>query len=278
MILMKKQKATTKNNEDWFLETSVTRNLFFGHSLQKNDIRAHLNDAKSWSSQYVRMEYKRSVVKTLIDMYYVALEEDTPSDVIKWFSQSYKIREAKTVLSAIGELANQEDVRNNKEKFLVQLQMLIESAHRHLDNLVEFVRNETGCPLAKASISKSYKTFLDEIECRTLCHVESLWRKSKGRLKRLTSDDAKQTYQNNKGFMKYLEIVEIAVGDPNAPKTKVNCKRVGDFIIALEMPKDYRMLTTDRAFEAICNILNQNVFRLRSLSELRQDRAQQNSA
>lgn len=122
-------------------------------------------------------------MKTLIDMYNVAVEEDTPSDVIKFFSQSYRIREAKTVLSAIGELVNQSDIRNNKEKFLIQLQMLIESTERHLDNLVDFVKNETDCPLAKASTSKGYETFLDEIDCKTLCKVESLWRKSKGKLK-----------------------------------------------------------------------------------------------
>jgi hypothetical protein len=211
-------------------------------------------------------------------MYHVALEEDTPSDVIKFFSQSYKIREAKTVLSAVGELVNESDIGNHKQKFLIKLRMLIESAQRHFDNLVSFVDNKPDCPLAKASTSNGYNTFLDEIECKTECKIDSLWRKSKGRLKRLTSQEAQRDHAANDGFTKNLKIVESAISDPTAPKTIANCKRVGDFVIALEMSKHHRMLTTDKAFEAICDILNLDVVRLRSLSELRKERVAQTTS
>ncbi len=259
-------------SKDWFLETSVPRNLFFGHSLQREDVKKHLGRAKCWSSHYVRMEYKRSVVKTLIDLYHVALEEDSPSDALTFFSQSYKIREAKTVLSAVGELAKEPDILNNKEKFLIKLQMLIASAERHLDNVVEFVKNETDCPLAKASTSKNYKTFLDEISCRTNCDVDSLWHKSKPQIRQLTSVEARADHGSNDGFTKHLQVVESAIDNPSAPKSILNCKKVGDFVIALEMPRGLRMLTTDRAFEAICAVLKKDFVRLRSLSELRRER------
>ena len=119
--------SPTTKSKDWFLETSVPRNLLFGHSLQKADIREHFDQGgKKWSSHYVRMEYKRSVVQTLIDIYNVALEEDTPGDVMKYFSQTFSPREAKTVLSAIGELANEPDVFQNKQKFLIKLEMYID--------------------------------------------------------------------------------------------------------------------------------------------------------
>lgn len=276
ILMTKKQKPS--NSKDWFLETSVPRNLFFGHSLQKTNIKTHLGQTKRWSSHYVRMEYKRSVVQTLIDVYNVALEEDTPDDVMKYFAQTFSPREAKTVLSAVGELANQPDVLNNKQKFLIQLQMLIESTQRHFDNLVELVKNETQCPLARASTANGYEVFKEEIKCRTSCTVESLWSKSKSKLKKLTSEDAKRTHRRNDGFIEPLETVEIAIDDPTAPKTVTNCKKVGDFVIALEMPKNHRMLTTDKAFEAICAILNQDLVRLPSLSQLRKERAEQLSA
>jgi hypothetical protein len=271
--MTKKQNPT--KSKDWFLETSVPRNLLFGHPLQKTDIKTHLGETKSWSSHYVRMEYKRSVVQALINIYYVALEEETPGDAMKYFSQTFKPREAKTVLSAIGELSNEPDVLNNKQKFLLQLQMYIESAQRHFDNLIELVKNETDCPLARASTTNGYEVFRAEIKCRTLCKVESLWRKSKGKLKKLISDEAKRAYCANIGFIQPLEIIKNAIDAPTAPKTQTNCKKVGDFVIALEMPKSCRMLTTDKAFEAICGILNQDVVRLRSLSELRKERREQ---
>lgn len=155
--------------------------------------------------------------------------------------------------------------------------MFIESTQRHFDNLVELVKNETDCPLARASTTNGYEVFKDEIKCRTLCKVESLWRKSKSKLKKLTSDEAKRTHRRNAGFIEPLETVENAIDDPTAPKSETNCKKVGDFVIALEMPKSHRMLTTDKAFEAICGILNQDVVRLRSLSELRKERSGQPS-
>lgn len=98
-----------------------------------------------------------------------------------------------------------------------------------------------------------------------------------GEAKNLTSNEVQQTHVKNEGFIGPLKIVESAIDDPTAPKTKLNCKRVGDFVIALEMPKGYRMLTTDKAFEAICAILNQDMVRLRSLADLRKERARQAS-
>lgn len=261
-------------DKDRFLETSVPRKLLFGHSLLKEEIRNHLKGARSWSSFYVLMEYKRSIVKILIDLYFVALEEDTPSDAIHYFSEGFKTRENKLVLSAIAEFLKEPDIANDKEKFLIKLETWIAAALEHFDALIEgYVENKTKCPLAKASIKESYEKFLEEIDCKARCAVEKLWQASRDQLKRLISEGTKEDYKKNRGFTKPLPLIESAIGDPTAPKTKSNCMDAGDFVIALEMPKHLRMLTFDTAFKSICGILGKEVVVLPSLAALRKAKA-----
>ena len=144
-----------KASKDWFLETSVPRNLLFGHTLLKQQIRNYLKERRCYSSFYVLMEYKRSVIRTLIDLYFVAREEDTPRDAIKFFSQGpkgFKPRESKLVLDAIAEFVNEPDILDDKDKFLIKLKMWITSALIHFDEIVYgYVDNKTKCPLARAS-------------------------------------------------------------------------------------------------------------------------------
>lgn len=266
-------KAFDRTRNGWFLETSVPRKLLFGHTQIKREIKHQLDQKKSWSSQYVKMEYKRSVVKTLVDIYYVTCEEDTPSDVMNYFAESFKIREVKLVLSAIAALTNEPDIVNNKEKFLVKLQTLIASAEVHLDNIVEgYIADHTGCPLAKASTKEGYQRFLQEIDCKTDCVVERFWKHEKGHLKKLTSPETKEAHKKNSGFMKPMELLEASIKNASSSKTKLKCMRVGDFVIGLEMPKYLHMLTFDRAFEGICNSLGKNVFVLPSLSKIKASR------
>jgi hypothetical protein len=153
--------------------------------------------------------------------------------------------------------------------------MLIALAEQYLDDLVEdYVVSETGCPLAKASTKESYEKFLDEIGCKTECRVERLWRKNRGNLKRLTGEQSMQPpHSRNDGFTKPLELIAQAIADPSRPKSKQNCMKSGDFVIALEMPKQFCMLTFDRAFESICKIIGKEVYRFPALRSLINERA-----
>lgn len=261
-------------NKKLFLETSVPRKRLFGHSLSRKQIDDFIGESKCWSSQYVRMEFKRSVVQNLILVYNVAQEEDTPADTLNVISETFSNRLPKLLLSALSTLANEPDLISNKQKFLFKLQTLIELAEQYLDDLVEdYVNNETGCPLARASTKESYEKFLDEIDCKADCRVERLWRRSKDNLKRLTGVQSTQRpHSLNRGFTTPLPLITQAIGEPSAPKSKLNCMKAGDFVIALEMPKQYRMLTFDRAFESICQIIGKEFYRFPALSDLRAER------
>jgi len=125
--------------------------------------------------------------------------------------------------------------------------------------------------LAKAAIKEeatkkeSYERFSKEIDCRTQCSIEKFWQYNKSQLKRLVKEGEKDSHTGNKGFQKTLSLVKSVIGNVGLLKAKRNCMSVGDVIIALEMPKDLRMLTFDKAFDSICGILGKEVTVLPSL-------------
>ncbi len=265
---------------DYFFETSVLRQMLFGHSLIKDEIRKYLKRCtQKWSSFYVLMEYKRSVVKTLIDFYFVAKEEKTPSDALHYFQEGFKIRQNKVVLGAIATLLEDSEIANDKQKFLIKLEILIMGSFQYFyDTINKFIENKTSCPLGKISIhggmlsEEGYRKFLEEIDCVGKCSLEHFLRDKKSLLKRIIKEGDKDPHDKNKGFQETLLLIKSAIGTLDMLKAKNNCMKIGDIIIALEMPKHLQMLTFDRSFESSCQILNKRLVVLPSLATLRKSR------
>ena len=270
-------KPNNQPKPDYFLETSVPRQMQFGHKLIKEEIRKYLGTGtQKWSSFYVLMEYKRSVVKTLIDLYFVAKEEKTPSDALHYFQESFKVRQIKVILSAIATLLEDSEIANNKQKFLIKLETFIFGCFQFVYELIDkFIENKIGCPLGKISIQQgivmeeAYRQFVKETDCAKVCSLEKFLKNKKGELKRLIEEGNKTPHDRNKGFQEALSLIESAAGAFDALKTKTNCMKVGDIIIAVEMPKHLQMLTFDRSFESSCKILGKAVVVLPSLNTLR---------
>lgn len=275
-------KKNNQPNGDCFLETSVPRQMLFGHSLIKEEINKHLRPyTQKWSSFYVLMEYKRSVVKTLIDLYFVAREERTPSDALHYFQEGFKIRQTKVILSAIATLLEDSEIANNKQKFLIKLETFIFGSFQSIYDLIDkFIENKIGCPLGKTSIQEgvlteeAYRKFVKEIDCAKMCSLDKFLKNNKGQLKRLMEEGNKTPHDKNKGFQEALSLIKSATGTFAALKTKTNCMKLGDIIIALEMPKRLRMLTFDRCFESSCQILGKGVIVLPSLAALKNQECQ----
>jgi len=253
----------------WFLETSVIRNLLFGHSLFKREIERAICANPCDTSFFVFMEFKRGVIQTLIELYYVVAEEESPADAFHYFSQSFRIRETKTVLSAIGALLLQRDLENNKQKVLVTLERLIRESLIRFNGLIrKFINDKSKCPLAKASIENSYEEFQQQITCEAKCQISQFWKDNKLILEKLIHQGNVEPHRSNKGFSNALPMYEKVIEDPNLGQRKNTCPRLGDTIIAIEMPSSHTMLTFDKSFESLCSILGKDVTRLPSLKEL----------
>jgi hypothetical protein len=220
------------------------------------------------------------VVKTLIDLYFVAKEEKTPSDALHYFQEGFKIRQNKIVLSAIATLLEDSEIANDKQKFLIKLETLIFGSFQFFYDLInKYIENKTGCPLGKISIQEgmvreeSYRKFLEQINCVGKCSLEQFLRDRKSQLKRLIKEGDKDPHDKNKGFQETLLLIKSAIGTLDTLRAKNNCMKIGDIVIALEMPKHLEMLTFDRGFESSCQILSKKLVILPSLATLRKSRA-----
>jgi hypothetical protein len=85
----------------------------------------------------------------------------------------------------------------------------------------------------------------------------------------LTQEENIGLHRNNKEFKKLLPLIYKVIRDCKLGQTIQNCAKLGDVIIAIEMPKKCTMLTFDRSFESLCPLMGKTVKRLPSLTELK---------
>ena len=269
---LQKKLMMKMNKPKWFLETSVFINRFLGHSLLKHKIKAVIGTEPCYTSFFVFYEFKRCVIKTLIELYFQVLEEDQPSDAIAYYKENFSNRENKIVIGAISALISNEDLTNNKLKFLINLERLILDILEQMGNSIkEFVSNQAKCQLGKVAISSSedFEKFISQIKCRADCDIASFWKAHLDILKILTQKENVELHQKNKEFNKFLPLLYEVIKNYKVGQTIQNCSKLGDVIIAIEMPKDHTMLTFDRSFESLCQLMGKTVKRLTSLAELK---------
>jgi len=260
----------TKQNQTWFLETSVHINRFFGHHSLKKKIEETIIKSKLYTSAFVFYEFKRRVVETLINLYYLVQEEETLADALSNYAQNYNIRGIKIVLEAVSFLLSRDDLKNNKQKSLASIKLLIiHSRQSFQESIAGFVENQIKCPLAEASIDESYEKFLEQIKCKANCTASLFWQEHRKILESLIRGESLERHRKNIGFIKMLEPFREVLEDCKRGQGIRNCKKLADAIIAIEMPKKHTMLTFDRSFESLCPLMGKKVKRLPSLIALK---------
>ena len=261
-----------KRLPDYFLETSLQISRRLGHPLVKSAIRNKVEGKHCVSSFYVLMEYKRVLVKSLIE-FRVLLEEDDLAAALHHFSQSMRPREPKLLLSVLAQLLAEHDLANDKRRCIKEIEMLIEASLEYFDSDIDgYIENMQHCPLARASIQAGYERFLIEIDCVAKCKVDAFWKRKKSDLKTIIDDGAGSQHQRNRGFAALYENVQEAYEDSTSQKTKPKCKKCGDVIIALEAPSTMSLLTFDRSFESLSILQGKRMERLPSLAALKASR------
>ncbi len=268
-------KKTTKQEQMWFLETSVHINRFFGHPLLKKEIKTTVATQPCYTSRFVFYEFKRRVIVTLINLYYLIQEEESPADALSYLTQtSFSIRELKIVLGAVSSLLSQDDLKNDKQKSLAAVETLIIASLQNFQDSIEgFVEDQAKCPLAKATIDptdRDFGEFPEQIKCKADCTIAQFWSKNRRFLKLLTQEELPELHRKNKGFSSMLPLLRKTLDDYKIAKGIRNCEKLADAIIAIEMPKKHTMLTFDRSFESLCPLMGKMVKRVPPLSILKQ--------
>ncbi len=213
----------------------------------------------------------------MIELYFL-VDEEGPVDAIATYKDNFKTRENGILIGAVSRLLAEGDISNSKLKALTNLEALILNCLQDFRSMVkDFVENKTKCPLAKTSIitgSTGFADFVEQIKCEANCTIAQFWKSHKGILRLLTCEDTGDKHKKNKGFAKMLPVLYEVLQDHDRGQMKRNCAKLGDAIIAIEMPRKCTMLTFDKSFESLCPLMGKEVHRLPPLSELKKGAAQ----
>lgn len=243
-----------------FLETPIQIGKIFGR--RSKDIFDFLRDKEALTSNYVLMEFKRTILKDCILLYSFLKEEKRLEDTFRRISElrDFEHRTASRISLILSKLSENNTLEY--EKVLNKVEDLIES------ELLEYffyrvnVIDETKCGLANEDVHKN-ETYSLNLRCRReekKCEIEDFVGKNKDNFRKLLND-----LRDHKEFESPCKVIKEILEDCGKARGKKNCWKLGDCIISLEAPKSSRIFTTDHHYKQICNSLEKDILLLHNL-------------
>ena len=237
-------------------------------------------------TRFVRGEYIRGYIAGLIDLYSAIKEERSVEDGIHVFTSLAGKRSIANALIRVAQsLMGYEDWRD-VHKTLRRLGEDIRARLLCFDAVfLHMVRDPLACEIGVMSFpqetfdEKHIFDFYEELEkTRDAPNCDQCdFRKSQIASMSACGTDlyssAQQTkYRSSKGYVAQAKAIDQAVRSPKTEPSCWYCDRLGDTIIALSAPKDTTILTGDKSFLALAEILDKPIKLIPSLTELRGQR------
>jgi hypothetical protein len=113
------------------------------------------------------------------------------------------------------------------------------------------------------------------------CKLCDFRREQRRRLRRreidLAGDEARRRHASNRGFLRQADVLQEADATKDRTPSCRWCERLGDSLIALQAGRGVRIVTADRTFSALGDLLGVPVVLLPSLAELKRRAAMQDA-
>ncbi len=233
---------------------------------------------------FVRMEYLRGVVSNLIDMHSLIKESVTVEDaLIDWSQQLRQERKLKVVLLTVSRWLATQDDWASKDRSLERLGNFIVRLIWSFEAFPRPAADPLACVLGRVTIDTQdyedellldfYERFRAIRRGVPACGLCTFRQAQRRRLRRRAIDligtEARRRYAGNPGFLRQAEVLQEA--DATAERTPGCrwCERLGDSLIALQTGRGVRIVTADRTFAALGELLGVPVVLLPSLAELK---------
>jgi predicted nucleic acid-binding protein len=267
------------------LDTSAVVHLLHGHTLHKAAVRDGVAGGQVLVPVFVRMEYLRGVVVNLIEMWCLIRESVTVEDAfIDWSQKMRQERKLKVILMTVPRwLASQDDSRS-RGVTLRRLGVLVLGLIRDFDQTFPPPHDDPlSCQLGGLSVPAEsydddhildfYQRFKAVQEGVPQCRLCGFRRDQRQRLRRrkidLVGDEARRRHAGNPGFLRQADVLGEADSTKETTPGCRWCERLGDSLIALQAGRGARIVTADRTFSALGDLLGVPVILLPSLAELK---------
>jgi hypothetical protein len=260
-----------------FLDTSVLRSLLLGTQVYKQYFESRFTDQQLYISNYVQMEMKRSYLINLISFYFVLRLEtiNNIGDAITLWSNKFKTSELKAILQLIPQLFSTHQLNfsspQDKEKALAILGIYIKRFELLLRKKFNNTNNDaTACARAIVPLNldlqnaaAGLKQFADEFgdvdTCRSKCQIDQFllvqYRSEIEQLVQIASQLPKNS--NTRGFIKVVNNLKDILAQGAAACDCKGCAKIGDAVIALNVPRNMQLEHTDNSFDYLCPVINQ---------------------
>lgn len=273
-----RKKKIAHERKKLLLETSTQIKRIYGHSLHKNHIRSIIKRSLCYSSYFVLKEFKESITKTLIELYFILKENPTVKEALIEFADtaSFKPRKLATVINMITRWLDKPDFINNKQKALIQLEFLIRFSLTEFHNGLRGLINLTICPLAKLKIGEGEEglhKFYCQTKCGKVCCIEPFLSKNKNVIKMLAGSKGKPKHKSNSEFLKLLSIYKKILASPKFTLSFNERKKLADTVIAIECPESFALISLDRIYEILCPIIGKEQVTIPSLPALKRKKS-----
>lgn len=267
------------------LDTSAVVHQLHGHTLQQAAVRAAVSGAEVLVPVFVRMEYLRGVVLNLIEMWCLIRESVTVQDAfIDWSQKMRQERKLKVILMTVPHWLGGHKDWQSKEVTLRRLGDLILRMIRDFGEAYPRPTDDPlACVLGQLDIPRQgydddllldfYQRFTAVQEGVPDCRLCDFRKSQRQRLRRgqidLTSAEVRSRLASNPGFVRQSEQAEEAANTKARAPSCRWCERLGDTIIALQVERGVTVVTADRTFVPLGELLGRTVVLLPSLAELK---------
>lgn len=262
--------------QGYFLDTSVMRSLLLSTQIYQQYLEFQFTNKKLYISNYVQMEIKRSYLVNIISFYFVLNLDaiNTIGDAFALWSNKFKGSELKAILQVIPQLFidRQLNLSNPKDKekalslltiYIKRFNLVIKTKFNNTNDLTLCARALVPLDINSNNPEPGSKKFLlefgDTKTCRSKCQIDRFilvhYRKEIEQLIEVASQLPRNT--NTRGFLNVASNLKeiLALGEKACDCKR--CEKIGDAVIALNVPRDLRLDHTDNSFDYLCPSIKQ---------------------
>lgn len=215
-----------------------------------------------WTSTYIRKEFIQRWVADLIGLACAVSQSTDVADAMFQLEQKFGIRDVKGSLAAAAIVLRSTGSLNNTKGAAEEIaRVAVRFLQRFDARAPKMVANKCRCEIGDMKINVDYNTLLRDLAHfledfgtpRLDCQINQFLKLNRpnGDVKRLLSSEEALKLQACK------ELEEIRAAAKKI--TCIECRRIGDAVIALEQPPSWMLVHVDNAFNVLCPLLgNQN--------------------
>jgi hypothetical protein len=267
------------------LDTSAVVHQLHGHTLHQAAVCEAVAGRDVSVPVFVRMEYLRGVILNLIEMWALIRESVTVQDAfIDWSQKMRQERKLKVILLTVPQWLGGHEEWPSKQVTLRRLGDLILRMIRDFDESDPRPPDDPlACVLGRLDIPRQgydddllldfYQRFTAVQEGIPDCRLCDFRKVQRHRLRRreidLTDPEVRSRFASNPGFVRQSEQAEQAANTRARAPACSWCEKLGDTIIALQAERGVAIVTADRTFVPLGELLGRTVILLPSLAELK---------